>query len=226
MEQTVHYKSLSPSASFNRLLETVTHQSRTVGLPHWSTRSAWTRLSHWLNLISIRLLIGRTEFLLRCDWSTWVRKLQGLTCWVEQVPAQPTWIPGQTWGAEEISTQLRLHLDNYCHLDSNQQPPINDQHFSITHEKVNITHTACPSSDSSREHTTILLGWWVISRLNIVPLRPLRFRATLAQQFSHNVTSLDNQIHDGSNDHTKYIHHVQCFHKWNLALRTWGQNAL
>ena len=40
VEQTIHYKSLSPSASFNRLLETVTHQSRTVGLPHWSTRSA------------------------------------------------------------------------------------------------------------------------------------------------------------------------------------------
>ena len=40
LEQTVHYKSLSPSASFNRLLETVTHQSRIVGLPHWSTRSA------------------------------------------------------------------------------------------------------------------------------------------------------------------------------------------
>ena len=39
LEQTIHHKSLSPSASFNRLLETVTHQSRTVGLPYWSTRS-------------------------------------------------------------------------------------------------------------------------------------------------------------------------------------------
>ena len=170
MEQTLHCKSLSPSGSFNRSLETVTHQSRTVGLPHWSTRSAWTRLSYWFNLISIWLLIGRTELLLRCDWSTWARKLQGLTCWLEQVPAQPTWIPGQTWGAEEISTQLRLHLDNYCHLDWNHQPPFNIQHlFSVTRKSQ--THTEY-ITQFQRTHC-LPLGKRAISRLKTVPLRSL-----------------------------------------------------